>query len=139
MFDYIFYRLYKLYKTKEKESDGPTIFSAILCLSFLQFLLLVCITMSIDAFVIAISETQYSFLSAILHKYSKSEQNLTVLILFSLWNIHNYFYYKKKYKKLIIKYKNHPLNNKFKPWMLYFVAVGFIAFPIFLYKILITQ
>ena len=136
MFDYIFYRLYKLYKTKEKDSDVSTIFSATLYLSFLQYLLLLCIIMSTDAFVIAISETRYSFSTALFQTYPKPKAELAILILFVLWNIYNHFYYKKKYKELIVKYKNHPLNNKFKPWMLYFVAVGFIAFPIFLYKML---
>ncbi len=135
MFNYIFYRLYKLYRVKEKESAKVTIFNTVGIVSLLQVLLLFSIIMSVNGLVMYFSSTHYNFLS-ILRRYSKLDIKIIVVILFISWDTFNYFYYKKRYKKLIIKYKNHPMNKKFKPWMLYFISIGFLAFPFFLNKFL---
>ena len=39
-------------------------------------------------------------------------------------DIFNYMIYKRKYKVLISRYRNHPLNKKFKIWMLHVVGAG---------------
>lgn len=124
MFDYFFYRLYILYRNKEK-GINPISTSAIY-LSFLQLLILFSIVMSINI-------TFHGSLTNDLSDINKIILKIGIVIFLFLIYVFNYFYYKRKHKVLLTRFKNHPLNKKFKEWMLFFLGIGLLIFP-FVYK-----
>jgi len=124
MFDYIFYRLYCFYYKNEK---GRTpVSTAVLYLSVLQILILFFLYMLINISLkgkISLKELQID------GAYLK----LGFVVFALLLNLLNYINYKRKYKTLVEKFKNHPLNKKLKLWMLYIIGAGLFLFP-FLYS-----
>ena len=124
MFDYIFYRLYSFYDKKEK---GVTPISpAAMYLSFLQILMVFFLYMVVNISLngkIALKELPIN------DTYLK----IGIVVFALLLDVFNYVIYKRKYKALIGKFRNHPLNKKFKVWMLYIVGAGLFLLP-FLYR-----
>jgi len=124
MFDYIFYRLYSFYDRKEK---GITpISTAAMYLSFLQILMVFFLYMVVNISLngkIALKELPIN------DAYLK----IGIVVFALLLNVFNYVIYKKKHKALIEKFRNHPLNKKFKVWMFYIVGAGLFLLP-FLYR-----
>ncbi|PCH67911.1 MAG: hypothetical protein COC06_10445 [Bacteroidales bacterium] len=124
MFDYIFYRLYSFYDKKEK---GVTpISTAAMYLSFLQILIVfffyMVVNISLNAR-IALKELPVN------NTYLK----IGIVVFALLLDVFNYVIYKRKHKALIGKFRNHPLNKKFKVWMLYIIGAGLFLLP-FLYR-----
>lgn len=129
MFNYVFYRLYVYYDKKEKGST--TISTAAMYLSFLQILVVFFFYMVINISLggrIAIKELLVS------SNYLKIGIAVAALLL----DVFNYIIYKRKHKVLIERYRNHPLNKKFKVWMLYFVGAGLFLLP-FLYRAILKM
>ncbi len=124
MFDYIFFRLFSFYDKKEK---GITpISTAAMYLSFLQILIVFFIYMVVNIFLngkVAFKELSIN------NNYLK----IGIMVAALLLNVFNYIIYKRKHKVLISRYRNHPLNKKFKIWMLYIVGAGLFLLP-FLYR-----
>lgn len=124
MFDYIFYRLYSFYDKKEK---GVTpISTAAMYLSFLQILMVFFLYMVVNISLngkIALKELPIN------DTYLK----IGLVVFALLLDVFNYVIYKRKHKALIGKFRNHPLNKKFKVWMLYIVGAGLFLLP-FLYR-----
>lgn len=123
MFDYIFYRLYSIYDKKEKNSTP--ISTAAMYLSFLQILIMFFLYMILNISLhgkIALKEL------AINGIYLK----IVLVVLALFLDMFNYIIYKRKHKTLVVKYRNHPLNKKFKLWMLYILGAGLMLLP-FLY------
>ena len=113
----------------KKEKGGSPAYSASIYLTFLQILLIFSIFMTLNVFLegrillknLSIDETLIKALG--------------VLFMIGL-NTFNYLHYKEKADALKSKYKNHPLNKRFKIWMLYLVALSLLCFP-FALKMLI--
>ena len=124
MFDYIFYRLYSFYDKKEK---GVTpIATAAMYLSFLQILMVFFLYMVVNISLngkIALKELPIN------DTYLK----IGIVVFALLLDVFNYVIYRRKHKALIGKFRNHPLNKKFKVWMLYIVGAGLFLLP-FLYR-----
>lgn len=117
MFDYIFYRLYSFYDKKEK---GVTpISTAVMYLSFLQILIVFFFYMVVNISLNA---------RIALKELPVNDTYLKIGIV-----VFNYVIYKRKHKALIGKFRNHPLNKKFKVWMLYIIGAGLFLLP-FLYR-----
>ena len=129
MFDYIFYRLYTFYDKKEK---GITpISTAALYLSVLQILMMFFAFMIINITLkgkIALKELPID--SAYL--------KIGFVVFALLLNLINYIKYKRKHKTLVDKFRNHPLNKKFKVWMLYILGAGLFLLP-FLYRAILKM
>ncbi len=129
MFDYIFYRLYTFYDEKEKGSTP--ISTAALYLSVLQILMVFSLYMIINISLkgkIALKDSSND------GAYLKIGFVIVALIL----NLFNYIIYKKKHKILVDKFRNHPLNKKFKVWMLYILGAGLFLLP-FLYSTILKM
>jgi hypothetical protein len=92
--------------------------------------------MSLNFILGVIDETYYDPFRKFMRQFPKNNIKIAAVVLVLLWDAINYFYYKKRYKMLIKKYKHHPLNSTFKVWYLYFVGAGLFFFPFILYKIL---
>lgn len=129
MFNYIFYRLYIFYDKKEKGSTP--ISTAAMYLSFLQILVIFFLYMVINISLegkIAIKELLIN------SNYLK----IGIVVAALLLDVFNYIIYKRKHKALIQRYRNHPLNKRFKVWMLYFVGAGLFLLP-FLYRAILKM
>jgi len=129
MFDYIYYRLYLLYLKKEK-GISPISTSA-MYLSFIQLLVIYSIVMIVNI-------TMHGDLFKDLTDLNKNFLKIGIVIFALILDLFNYFYYKKRCKALIMRFKNHPLNKKFKVWMLYVVCTGLFLFP-FLYRAILKM
>lgn len=129
MFDYIFYRLFSFYNKKEKGSTP--ISTAAMFLSFLQILIAY-------FFYMIVSITLNGKIA--LEKLPINGAYLKIgIVVFALFlDLYNYIIYKRKYKTLVDKYRNHPWNKKFKIWMLYFLGAGLFLLP-FLYKAILKM
>lgn len=129
MFDYIFYRLYTFY---DKEEKGSTpISTAALYLSVLQILMVFFLYMLINI----------SLKGKIAPKDLSNDGaylKLGFVVFALLLNLFNYIIYKKKHKTLVDKFRNHPLNKKFKVWMLYILGAGLFLLP-FLYRAILKM
>lgn len=124
MFDYIFYRLYTYYDKKEKGSTPVS--TAAMYLSFLQILMIFSIYMIAD---ITLDGKLGIWKLPINEIYLK----IGIVVFAVLVDLLNFLRYKKQHKTLVSKFRNHPLNMKFKVWMLYFIGAGLLILP-FLYK-----
>ncbi len=124
MFDYIFYRLYSYYDKKEKGSTPVS--TAAMYLSFLQILMIFSIYMIAD---ITLDGKVGIWKLPINEIYLK----IGIVVFAILVDLLNFLKYKKQHKTLVSKFRNHPLNAKFKVWMLYFIGAGLLILP-FLYK-----
>lgn len=120
MFDYLFYRLFVFYKTREPKS-GP-IFTASLYFSFFQFLLIYLAFMLVAIF----TNGEITINNIGLSKREIKAFGLMVLIGLPSWN---YVRYKSRAAALELKYRNHPLNKKLKLWMIMLLCWGIIFFP----------
>ena len=129
MFDYIFYRLYVLYNKKEKGS--APISSAAVFLSFLQILTAFFIYM-----VVNISLRGKIDIKQLLINDDSIKLGLVIVAI--LLDVFNYFFYKNRIGLLLEKYRNSPLNRKFKVWMLYLIGTALFLFP-FLYGALLKM
>ena len=128
LFDYAFYSLYDLYLRKEGAKSNPTL-SASSATTTIQLCLFFAIAIIVDFF----TEDHLS-----LHLFLGVSENMgkgIFLCFIALWLYRNYKDYQKRLDNIIKKYKNHPRNKWFRPWMLYIVALAFILVPIFLIKI----
>ena len=129
MFDYIFYRLYSFYDKKEKGSTP--ISTAAMYLSFLQILMVFFLYMIVNITLngkVALKELPIN------DAYLKIG-----IVVFALFlDMFNYIIYKRKHKTLVEKFKNHPLNKKFKVWMLYILGAGLFLLP-FLYRAILKM
>lgn len=124
MFDYIFYRLYSFYDKKEK--GVAPISTAAMYLSFLQILMVFFFYMVVNISLngrIALNELPIN------DTYLK----IGIIVFALLLDVFNYVIYKRKHKALIGEFRNHPLNKRFKVWMLYIVGAGLFLLP-FLYR-----
>jgi hypothetical protein len=127
MFDYIYYRLYKVYKEKEHDTIG---YAAALYLSLIQFLTLASILIMLDM-----------IFSKFLHNWLNEIGRTTAIVGVISFQIillaFNFFYYKKNRQKVIDKYKNHPANKWFRPWMLYiFMLIILFVLPFLCWQVL---
>jgi len=120
MFDYIFYTLYKYYNEKEK-GQSP-IHTASMYVSFMQLLMIYFLFMMIDVFI------NLNYLRRSLNISDTSGYMFIVGLLLSLFTI-NYFRYKRKIRALESRFKNHPLNKKFKVWMIILIMAGLFILP----------
>jgi hypothetical protein len=84
----------------------------------------------------SINSEYYEQFGRFVRQFPKNNIKIALVILALFCDGVNYFYYRKRYKMLIEKYKNHHLNNTFKVWYLYFVAAGLLVFPFILHRIL---
>lgn len=128
MFDYIFYRLYIFYN--EKENGVTPISTAALYLSVLQILMVFCIYMIINISLhgkISLKEIPIN------SNYLKIGVVVAALILEAV----NYIIYKRRYRVLIRKYRDHSLNRKITMWMIYVFGVMLFLLP-FLYRIILN-
>jgi hypothetical protein len=129
VFDYAFYSLYNLYLTKEGKDSNPisSASSAILALKLSLFL-------GIMFFFLHLKPKDFHLFEYLgLDDYTSKGVAIVIGLLFLYVN---YKSYKKRLPKIIKKYKNHPRNKWFRPWMLYFVALGFVLIPILIVKLL---
>jgi hypothetical protein len=129
MFDYIFYRLYTFYDKKEKGSTP--ISTAAMYLSFLQILIVFFLYMIFNITLngkIALKEIPIN------GTYLK----IGIVVLALSLDVFNYIIYKRKHKTLVDKFRNHPLNKKFKVWMLYILGAGLFLLP-FLYRAILKM
>lgn len=129
MFDYIFYRLYSFYYKKEKGSTP--ISTAAMYLSFLQILMGFFLYMILNITLngkIALKELPIN----------GSYLKIGIVVFGLLLDVFNYIIYKRKYKTLVDKFRNHPLNNRLKVWMLYILGAGLFLLP-FLYRAILQM
>jgi len=129
MFDYIFFRLYCFYYKNEKRSTPVS--TAALYLSVLQILMIFSLYMLVNISLkgkIALKELPMD------GAYLK----LGFVVFALLLNLFNYIIYKRKHKTLVEKFRNHPLNKKFKVWMLYILGAGLFLLP-FLYRAILKM
>lgn len=127
VFDYAFYSLYNLYLVKEGRNSNP-ILSSSLAIAALHISLL---------FGIAI--LSLLFTDQKIHEFFNITKNSFIIlscVIVLIWQRQNYISYKKRLPEIVKKYKNHPRNKWFRPWMLYFVALGFVLIPILIVKLL---
>jgi len=129
MFDYIFYRLYSFYDKKEKGSTP--ISTAAMYLSFLQILLVFFLYMIVN-----ISLRGEIAPKELLIDSTYLKIGLVVFAL--LLNLFNNIIYKRKHKVLIDRFRNHPMNRRFKVWMLYFLGASLFLLP-FLYRAILQM
>ena len=129
MFDYIFYRLYSFYDKKEKGSTP--ISTAALYLSVLQILMVFFLYMLVNISLkgkIALKELPID------GAYLK----LGFVVFALLLNLFNYIIYKRKHKVLIDRFRSHPMNRRFKVWMLYILGASLFLLP-FLYRAILKM
>lgn len=121
MFDYI---VYVIYMTFEKKRIGHTnsLFLASSFVFMLQFLIAMEIIYAIDTF------TDGMVLKDVLsNNYELIKVGFVIAI--ALFSFVYYKHYRKKIGFLLQKYKNHPANKWFKPWMLVALAVLLVFSP----------
>jgi magnesium-transporting ATPase (P-type) len=124
VFDYIFYRLNRLYSKKEK--DGTPIFNSSMYVTFLQWLTLYSLVMTLQ-----IITNEFFRDLGFTHQQKKLIKAALVLV-FTIWTIANYFRYKKKLKNKSLQntFDGHPINKLISPWMFYVFAAILFTFPI---------
>ena len=127
MFDYIYYRLYKMYRDKEGDTTG---FAAAIALSLIQF----CIVFSIF---IILNMIFLGVLSGWLNEIGRTKVTAGFISFGVILFLFNFFYYKKNRDKVIAKCENHPANKWFRPWMLYiFVLIILFVIPVLCWQVL---
>lgn len=130
MFEYFYYRLYIMYKKKEK---GISIFSATMAISMIH----ICILFSL---VVTIKLTFNGFLSEQLEYLKSIDRNnlkfAIVIITFLLLGF-EYLYFRIRHQKIIAKYSKHSANKWFDPWMMYLFVAIILVIPFFYWKFLI--
>lgn len=130
MFEYLYYRLFIMYKKKEKESSG---FSAVIVICMIQ----ICIFFSLFVTAKMTFNGLFSDSLEYLKTIDKNKLKFVIVIAaFALFVI-EYFYFRKKREKIILKYSNHPANKWFKPWMLYIFVIIILAIPYFYWQLLV--
>ena len=124
IFDYIFYRLYNLYASKEKH--GSSTFTAGLFLSVLQLLLLYCIIMTI----MIITDDAFSIREYL--QEHKPYSRYAIVVVAIVLEVYNYLKYSKKEKRDVIwkQFRRHPLNKVIKPWMFLILGAFLFMLPI---------
>jgi len=130
MFDYIYFRLNKFYRQKEK--DGAPHFTAVLYLTFLQLLIVYFLIMNYGI----ITKDGFEILTWL--RSDKFLSKLLILAAVIVLEIYNYFKYRSKKRQLVLKMKfeNHPLNTTIPTWS--FLALGGILLfgPFLIYLII---
>lgn len=121
MFDYIVYRIYLTY---DKKGMGHTnsLFLASSFVFMFQFLFAMEIINAIDTFTDGMI-----FGNSLSNNYDLIK--VGVIITIALFSFVYYKHYQKKIGFLLQKYKNHPANKWFKPWMLLVIAVLLVFSP----------
>jgi hypothetical protein len=127
IFDYAFYSLYNLYLEKERKE-----YNNINSASYAIFGLKASLLLGIGILTSALYEGRLSENLGI----SKTSFTVLVVLFLFLFSVFDKSIYKKRLPKIIKKYKNYPRNKWFRPWMLYFVALGFVLIPILIIKAL---
>jgi hypothetical protein len=117
-----------MYKEKEHDATG---YAAALYLSLIQFLIVFSIFIMLNMIFLGV-------LSSWLNKIMGSIETIAVAIpLAIILVLFNLFYYKKRRKKVIVKYKNHSANKWFRPWMLYiFMLIILFVLPFLCWQLL---
>ena len=120
IFDYIFYRLYNLYASKEKYRSS--VFTAALYVSVLEFLTLFSIFVTFQVV------TNDSFQTREFLQQHKPFSKYGILLISILLEIFNYLRYRKKNTRETLqgRFKNHFMNKIIKPWM--FLILGAFLF-----------
>jgi uncharacterized membrane protein len=128
MFDYIYYRLYKVYKEKEHDTIG---YAAAIAFSLIQLLIAFSIFIMLD---MIFPRVLSDWLSEIIGKIGTVVVAIPLTVTLLLFN---FFYYKKNRQKVIDKYRNHPANKWFRPWMLYPIMLIIIfVLPVLCWQVL---
>jgi uncharacterized membrane protein len=122
IFDYLFYRLYSFYSTKDKK--GSPLFTSVLYLSFVQIIFIYIVI----AMYFITTKDYFNILSWLRQNKGLSKGVFVLILL--LLEVFNYLRYgnRQNRDKLISRYKSNRLNRSLKVWML----VPFVAFLIFL-------
>lgn len=122
IFDYLFYRLYSFYSTKDKK--GSPLFTSILYLSFVQIIFIYLVIA-----VYFITTKDYFNILGWLRQNKGLAKAALVIILLILEGF-NYLRYgnREKREKVISRYRANRLNQRLKVWML----IPLVAFLIFL-------
>ena len=128
MFDYVFYRLFLMYKKKEKVGH---LFSATAAITCLQIVLLFSIALTInfltDGMIFSVRPKEgYEDLGYIIAG-----------ILPVIMALLNYLRFKKKLQSILLKYRNYKANKWFKNWMIFFIPILMFAFPFTIRAILL--
>lgn len=126
-FDYAFFSIYNLYLEKEGKASNTVLNTTFVINTFKLFMFF-----GFVIFFLHFTPKNFS-----LSDYLGITSNIGKLIFVSfiiIWTYFSYISYKKRLPVIQKKYRNHPRNKWFKPWMLYFVALGFILIPILIVK-----
>lgn len=121
MFDYIVYRIYLTYD-KKRMGHTNSIFLASSFVFMFQFLVVMEIINAIDTFTDGMI-----FGNSLSNNYDLIKVGIVITI--ALFSFVYYKHYQKKIGFLLQKYKNHPANKWFKPWMLLVIAVLLVFSP----------
>ena len=130
IFDYIFYRLYNLYASKEKR--GSSVFTAALYLSVLEFLALYSIFVTFQVI------THDSFSTREFLQEHKLYSKYGIIIIAIALEAYNYIKYRKKEKREILQkqFNRHPLNKFVKPWMFLLLGALLFGLPILVHYLI---
>ena len=121
MFDYIVYRIYLTYDKKRMGHTNSLFLASSFVLMF-QFLFAMEIINAIDTFTDGMI-----FGNSLSNNYELIKVGIVITI--ALFSFVYYKHYQKKIGFLLQKYKNHPANKWFKPWMLLVIAVLLVFSP----------
>jgi hypothetical protein len=122
IFDYLFYRLYSFYSTKDKK--GSPLFTSILYLSFVQIIFIYLVI----AIYFVTTKDYLNILNWL--RQNKGLSKVALVIILLLLEIVNYVRYgnREKRDKVIGIYKSNKLNQSLRVWFL----IPIVAFLIFL-------
>jgi hypothetical protein len=129
IFDYAFYSLYNLYLEKEKKGTNYIANTTLGIVGLQLFLFL-----GIAIFNISFTPKDFSIFNNL--GVSDYVGKGVFVTFWFLWIMISYKSYKKRLPEIVNKYRNHPRNKWFRPWMLYFVALGFVLIPILIVKLI---
>lgn len=113
-----------MYASKEKH--GPSVFTAALYLSFLEFIIIYSIFVTFQIV------TNDSFSTREFLQERKPYSKYGILIIVFALEVYNYLKYRKKEKRVILQkqFNRHPLNKIIKPWMFLILGVFLFGLPI---------
>ncbi len=69
------------------------------------------------------------------YRISRSSGKVGALVFYFVLLFSNYLYHRKRIEEYERRFAGHPMNKWFKLWMLYFIALFLMGFPLLLFKI----
>lgn len=125
--NYIFYRLYIHYRKRDN-----TVYTAVMYISMLEIFAFFFVFMMYNSI---FCNTRNLFKELLdYYDIDHTGMKLFAISFCIVLALTNYFFYRNKVKKYEMKYISHPMNKRFKLWMLYFVVLFLIFIPILIFK-----